>query len=509
MAFCRICGAELAPNVKFCSKCGTPVAQNEQPQAPVQPTQPVAPVQPATPVQPQQTVPTSFSVPQEQFTYNGAPNMGQPVAPQAPVEPVKKEKKKKDKSGKKGGVKIAIIIVAVILGLGALGAGGYFGYEYLLKDKLNKSKPVKMVDVEVDKFVSVSVDGYDGEGVANVTIDYDRFAKAVYEALNIEPSEATDGQKQAVNKLYYAIDAKLNKKSGLSNGDQVKVTFECSEDAQEAAGINLLFKNQEITVSDLVNLVSVDPFEYLSLSFDGISGEANAIITNTATEAPFQWLAFDIDYNYNLSIGDVITISIDEDYVEIYKNDEGIVLTRTSMEYTITESDLNRYIVSATELTQTAASDLNDMAVNFINQAYVYQPVYLQNLQYVGVYFLNSRDYSSTTVKNGIYLIYTADATFYENPYGEEEEYVVENIYIPVLFRNIVARTNGTFSCDENIILAEINISLRDTDISFPGALSEERIFNYCIMNNIDSYSYELSQDLHDADYFEQENEDE
>ena len=46
---CPKCGNELKPNMKFCAKCGTPVAP-----APQQPAEPVAPAQqkPAAPVPP-------------------------------------------------------------------------------------------------------------------------------------------------------------------------------------------------------------------------------------------------------------------------------------------------------------------------------------------------------------------------------------------------------------------------------------------------------------------------
>ena len=84
--FCRKCGNEVKPGVKFCSKCGTPVTTVEQMQA----------------AQPKTEQPRAVQ-----------PNMGQPQS---------------EKSGK--GLKVAIIIIIVVVVLAAGGVGGYFLWDY-------------------------------------------------------------------------------------------------------------------------------------------------------------------------------------------------------------------------------------------------------------------------------------------------------------------------------------------------------------------------------------------
>lgn len=76
MPFCTTCGAELAPNAKFCGSCGTVVEQD----APAQP----AP-QPVAPQQPQYQQPVAPQPAPQPVAPQPAP---QPVAPQQPkVQP--------------------------------------------------------------------------------------------------------------------------------------------------------------------------------------------------------------------------------------------------------------------------------------------------------------------------------------------------------------------------------------------------------------------------------------
>lgn len=81
--FCPNCGNQIADNAKFCSACGSPIAQAAAPAEPAKPVEPVAPVefaQPVVPVEP--VIPAAPAQP----VIPAAPS--EPVVPAAPVEPV-------------------------------------------------------------------------------------------------------------------------------------------------------------------------------------------------------------------------------------------------------------------------------------------------------------------------------------------------------------------------------------------------------------------------------------
>ena len=88
--FCNKCGQEIKPGAKFCTKCGTPVPQVQQP----------APEQPAKPKK-AQPAPEQLAKPKK--------------AQPAPEQPVKKKKP----------VFVILVIILVIL---LLVCGGLVGY---------------------------------------------------------------------------------------------------------------------------------------------------------------------------------------------------------------------------------------------------------------------------------------------------------------------------------------------------------------------------------------------
>lgn len=73
---CKQCGNEIAPGMKFCTVCGTPVEASAEPTyAQPQYAQPVEP-QYTQPVQPQYTQPVEPQYAQPQYTQNYAPAGG-------------------------------------------------------------------------------------------------------------------------------------------------------------------------------------------------------------------------------------------------------------------------------------------------------------------------------------------------------------------------------------------------------------------------------------------------
>ncbi len=131
---CSNCGHELPEGVRFCTKCGTPVAPSgpvdpyaptemfSQPPAPA--SQPTAPVAQATSAfsQPQPTVSFGAQTPQPQQAFAGGGMVQQ------------------QKRGMSGCAKAFIVFLIVGLGLlGLAGAGGYYLYR-VANEKLRSSE---------------------------------------------------------------------------------------------------------------------------------------------------------------------------------------------------------------------------------------------------------------------------------------------------------------------------------------------------------------------------------
>lgn len=104
-SICSGCGQELLPGARFCTKCG----KVQEAVAPVQPETPkMQPAQPVKPAQPAQTAKPAQPV--------------KPAQPAKPAQPVQKAKPTKQKSSNTGMIVMMIIILLLLFVVGGVGA---------------------------------------------------------------------------------------------------------------------------------------------------------------------------------------------------------------------------------------------------------------------------------------------------------------------------------------------------------------------------------------------------
>ncbi len=190
--FCQECGNRLEEGDRFCTACGKKVEIPESVVKPVVPEEPKAPVKDETPVRVEAPVREEAPV-----------RVEAPVKEEAPVRvetPVRREVP--DTSGKKGfPVWIFALLAGIIIALAAVFVFFFF---------INKPS------VELNKYISVSFEGYDTEGKAEVSFDKERFRKDY-------------GKKLPDSFLYSCVDGSLDRVTGLSNGDTVKYIWDCDD----------------------------------------------------------------------------------------------------------------------------------------------------------------------------------------------------------------------------------------------------------------------------------------
>ncbi len=485
MSFCRMCGAELLPNAKFCSKCGTPVAVKEEnaPQIVTEGVQNTTESIEGKYIYSESPVTT-------QSSYVPNPNGAQNTQPAG--APVKKS----------NGGRIILIIAIVVVACAVLGVGGFFGYRYLVsKGNFGGRGADETTLIDMGDCTKVSFDGYNGEGTVKASIDYERFCGAVYDSMDTTMDEASDEQKSIVNKLYYAIDIKPNVTSGLSNWDEVVITFKCDDEILKKARVDFADNKMTVTVSGLPEYTRQDPFEYLSLTFSGVSGDASLYINNTSGEKPYADINFEADKVSYINIGDVITVTIDDWYVELFKSEYGIILTKTSMQYTVTDSDISRYIDELSELPQSFWTELKDGSVSVIEDKYQnYIDMDVQNISYVGAYFLKKT--SGSGLDNGLFMVFTADISLY-NGENIEDTYSVPDAYIVTFVGNLMYDADNGYTSDRSLRIVDDTTYVEEAGIYIVGFLDEVSVYDYCVGCNITEYSYEVIGDLYDAPLYE------
>ena len=425
---CKNCNKEIADGSKFCEFCGSPQDAPQQPQQQPQQSQPQA--QPANGQyqQPQQQA-GQFQQPQ----YGAVPN--QFNAPKKPMDPMVK--------------KFIIGIVALV----AVVAGIFFGYKKFHREKVN-----------IEKYVKIKCEGYDGNGNASYDFDYKAFAKDLVKALGLSSSKDLDELLDKDEKKYddlseclsdmYA-NMKFDKDSNLSNGDEIVLSIEYDNDLIDKYGIKFTGSEVKYKVKGLDKIKEVDPFEDVEVTFSGVSPNVSATVKNNSTEEALQYVYFNVDKSYDLKEGDEITVSIDADD-DTYAQNYGVKFTQK--EKTFKVENVDKYISSTDDIDETFLSEMCKQTEDVINSYLAehnddFAPK--EAIKYEGYYFLNSKNENTYDYHNKMYVVYSAtihnkknDGKKKKDPDYDEKAFADTKVYFPVALTNLMKYADGSSYVD-------------------------------------------------------------
>ncbi len=517
MILCKNCGAEIDDGCKFCTRCGAPVERPADMPRPDSNTDfqgaPAPRVRtynavPADSVRSYNGMPLKNAGSGQNFQNAGNPqnpgnagnpqnagNAGNPQAygtPQgasfaaqgAGPEPPK-EKKPLNK-------KVVIIIVVAVLVFVGLMVGGILIMNGIRHKQMNRHRTVN-----VNEYVMVDFSGYDGEGQAVVRLDYNDFYDAVLEAVSKNYSGGGNSYRYSVRarNLCSSVILEVSPDMGLSNGDKVTVTMEYSEEAAEEAGIDLVFESCEVRAEGLKNSRAVDIFEYLKITYDGMDGSVWVTCENTATEKGLRDVYFKVDgsNNYNLSVGDSFTVTVDNSYVKYLLDNYGIALESTSKTYTVGRDDVDRYIDTVSEISDELLETMDEYAVNEIEDQYLWMwESELSDVEYMGMYLLNPNEENGYE-GNYLFMIYTGTVS-----YSDDEKDRIK-VFMPVEVDNLVRKADGSQECSSYVSLWDDGNYAETGESEYKGYLSEKDMF-LDILNeeNLMSFVYEISDGMRD-----------
>lgn len=215
------------------------------------------------------------------------------------------------------------------------------------------------VSVDLMEFVDVSFTGVDGNGNAACNMDGVALEKALVGDTDGQIS-AEEGKKLLeIVPFEFSINYKLDKSSGLSNGDKVTVSVSYNEEAAKELKIKVKGSSKTFTVEGLKDPIPVDPFDPsvfntdngVSVKIEGISPVASVSLSNNCNSSLDQSrVKYSVDKTWEVCNGDVLTITAELSKADM---DEGYFLTST--ETTITVSGLNSYI---TDISMLKAQDV-------------------------------------------------------------------------------------------------------------------------------------------------------
>ncbi len=264
---------------------------------------------------------------------------------------------------------VAIIIVCLLV------IGGGAGYLFYV-DKTSTAQ------IDIDPYVTVNFEGNDGNGTATCAFDKEKFAedngkeilkvikahdKATYATLkklhNGDEVEMADAAANYICAKY--IDVDLDKDSDLSNGGKVALDWKIDGNLKDNLKCTLNYTAKQFEVKGLSELIEVNPFDDIEVTFNGESGNGYAeydFVPGSDNADVESDMYFKFDKSSDLTNGETITLTLDTSYYTLddYAERYGKKITETSKDYTV--SGLTEYVAKISEISDEAMEDMKETA---------------------------------------------------------------------------------------------------------------------------------------------------
>ncbi|MCR5272891.1 MAG: zinc-ribbon domain-containing protein [Lachnospiraceae bacterium] len=283
--FCGKCGAENPNGAKFCGKCGAPLIVEKKPFL-------------------KDTVASKETKTVTKST-TGNSTSGE-SASEIKIKPLY--------------IIIGVVVVVLLIVV------------FLLSSFLkNKAKTI-----DLNKYVAIETTGYNGYGSNNPKIDWETLEKDYEGKIKFKETSNAQALQALVTPMEALEDAvaiSMYLYDDLSNGDTVEYSWSISDEYMNLLDCNIKYEDGEYVVSGLPDVTETDIFEKLAVSFSGEEpyGEANWEYSGEELSS----YDFDIDKEYDLSNGDEVTVTLDEDEVDDLIREYGIKPSSLQKSYVV------------------------------------------------------------------------------------------------------------------------------------------------------------------------------
>lgn len=286
------------------------------------------------------------------------------------------------------------------------------------------------------------------------------------------------------------LDYTLSKSEEISNGDTITVTVSDDDvDYLKRNGYILKEVSRDFTAENVPECTSVDPFENVSIEFSGYAPVASASIRNNNTDDVLGNMYMYLDKSDNINVGDVLTVTIDEDSVD-YAEDCGYLFTQTSKGYTA--ENLGKYLTSYDELSETTLTNMNNESKDIL-EAYFAQNVdaftLVDSLEIMGGYCRVPKNYDYD-YENTMFLVYRGHVSAIAGDFTNAEAFFI------IKFTNCIQNADGSQFFDNDVCLVDgdYNLSTGWTDVQ--AYTSGPMMYNDFVAQYKDSYYCSISEGL-------------
>ena len=292
--------------------------------------------------------------------------------------------------------------------------------------------------IDLKDVTHITLTGFDGEGVLTATVDVDEKYGAFYETVSVD----------------------FSKSSGLTNGDEVTISFKYDKNAAKTYNLKVKASDMHYTVSGLVAATPVsenDLFEGLDINFEGIAPLATASLDASNTKFKDVVTYQIIDEKEYYDAGETIRVRAVFEAADLEKLDyKATVDSEECIKEYIVE-DVDRYITDTDQITDEMMASLKKEALTLFTDANEYgmrifcdaglMPVYVNKKttfkwsspNYISSYLnvLREESYGKTgTHVNDIKLCYESVISQADGKACKAE--------VIVRFQDIIIRKDGT-----------------------------------------------------------------
>lgn len=329
--------------------------------------------------------------------------------------------------------------------------------------------------VDVTETLAMRFSGSNGYGTAEIE-DLYSWEKEALEAANIKEIDSFSDLGDAFI-IESAVSYDISPKENLSNGDEVTVTVKIDNEAIEKYDIQFVGEEKKFIVEGLSEIQTIDLFENVDVLFQGTAPYATAMVSDANTDYYVE-THYTLDKNQNLNSDDIVTVTAKYDKDKLLQ--AGYMAESDTKEYVV--SNVSRYITDLVDIPDDAMEKLEKQTEDIIKSNIArYNGYSLENLNFLGNYFLNSKDYESNWgEKNITYFVYEVDLT------GKED---LTYYYCAGYYDILLTEEDECVYDFSNIKMPSKSIYKGLTIID--GYPSIDEMFNDCVTKHLDKYEYE------------------
>jgi hypothetical protein len=276
-------------------------------------------------------------------------------------------------------------------------------------------------------FVSVSYDGYNGNGTVNVRFNEGALAESV---MGEEPEdwEELGEWLTTYDNLCMGIDLSVTPRKNLSNGDTVTVVVSVTgEAAKKISGGEMEFQ-----VSGLPEIETVDIFKDIELTYEGIVGDNPYVLLNRLSDSQvLQSCQFSIEPQYGIKNGDTITVTITNSDALAEK----FLCIPLETTKTFTVSGLDEYLTDADLLPEDQIREIIAQYVPASQEEDHDFWSYSESVYYKTYFCIGDKGaFGADFNQLRIFICYDA---YVNGDYRQTN-------YVPLIFRDVILTTDGT-----------------------------------------------------------------